>query len=430
MVWSSLSSRSLREGSLTALLRRSGSAPLKMNLDFRRRNWKELCICLKGNIGRIVSIKIRTSQQLRLKGRRELADALAQPAPLLRVLRLDDLMDQYNALIPEPRSLFGSSAPALYAVKLHTDLSVLTQTTLPTVTILSAVNTRSARATDLEVLTRTFPCLQDLTFTMERWDWDHVPGRLVHVPPSVQSLTLVSKTPTVDPGDLLRLIDHQSVPFICVWYSSRCTIDDVDASAALDELAAFAPVTSMRINTGALPAGRTDGPGHGFIQMWAGEERGRPHRMVLYYPIAAPPSEALFANLTRLLVGEIVLAESEPWPPATALQELTVQALAPQFQKSDGHRSVFLLPRDRQRVLSCPSLRKLTFGSRRHDCVLRFPPHLAVDFVRYHLDAPVLDTIAIKGMKLVTNILEDVVELLSLAHDFVVENDHIVEIDW
>ncbi|EJD49344.1 hypothetical protein AURDEDRAFT_150568 [Auricularia subglabra TFB-10046 SS5] len=404
-LWSTVYSTPRRQGALTAQLRRSGSADLRLNLVLKRHNWKE------------------TDQKLRHNGRAEFARALARPAPLLRTFRLLDAADNYNSECEDPLPLFANDAPALRFVKMHVDFKALARTVLPAVTSLLVANTSIMCMGDVGKVSASFPGVESLALEVDEWDDDYESEGLVRVPESVKDLVIISNASAVDPGLLLRHLDHTSIPHICVSYNRAVPADG--ASATFRELAGFSRVSCMRINTSALSLSENELN----IDMWPSDDRSRPQRTILDFPIGARPSGAFFAHLTRLLVGELVLAVGDPFPPAAALRELTVQMLAPEYQAQDGCNSVFLLPRDRQRVLACPALRKLTFGARRHRCATRLAPHLALDFVRFHLDAPPLETLAIKGLELVTSIPEDAAEFVALARNFVVEDDYIIEPD-
>lgn len=420
--WATLSSRGLRNGALTALLPRSGSLPCHLDLVITTRNWKEVSVCLTDTLARCVSLKVLFCGALRVKAKRELAEALTRPAPLLRLFEMFDADDQYYPVIVAPASLFDGTAPALREVGLLLDLRTLWHVRLPAVRRVAAASTRVGRVTDLEALMHAFPNAHELALHMDEWDMDYRQGFRVPVSASVQRLSIVLREPDFDPGLLLRCLDHRAVPHITVDYTMP---PNAGASAMLDELASFSRVTTM--NFSATAGDEADGRRPICIDMWAGAPRAPPQRTVMCYPCDAPISAALFAQLTRLDVGEFALADCAALPSAPVLEELTIRAGAPEFQADEGHKSVFLLPRDRATVLVCPALRKLTFGARRHDeGVLRLAPHLALDFIRFHLDAPPLEMLSIKGMELDTNVLDDVVELISIARDFVVESDYLV----
>lgn len=421
-VWSSLVYESMKEGSLTALLRRSASADLHLELHVRKNCWVEVVRCLEQHLARCTHLKLLIDQRLRTKAARALARALCCPAPRLRTFKVYDHLDSFNHERDPELRLFAGQAARLRLAKMHMHMDAWPHPALPDVEQLLYCHTGELRLSHVENLLPRVQSCRSIGIEIDEWNADDVvsPSALLPLPATLEALLIISNKALVDPAPLLSAMDFAAVPHVHVEYNYVSPKEP--ALNVLEILAGDTEMRYMHLNSSTNEDSLN-------VDLWDSYNTPRLHRTATSLPFGAHAVDALFANLTHLLLGELIVALADQIPPLPAVVHLTLQTLAPEYQKTDGHDSAFMLPRTREQVLRCPALRTFRVGARFRGGFTHIAPEMIREFVEWHLnfDAPRLPRLVLRGLCILENVPEEASALLALADYFEIEAGYIAE---
>ncbi|KZV97099.1 hypothetical protein EXIGLDRAFT_731626 [Exidia glandulosa HHB12029] len=415
-VWSVISNEHFEEhhdGVLTSLLARSANAKLSLTVDVTTQNWKEVTDCIEANLHRCRSLTVDCEDVLDDDGAERLTRVLSHhPALALEAFRLYDLNWQFNCKSHDDVVLFAGQAPRLDLVKMHTNLASLRHSDS-----LGAVQRLRFRPVNslesLQRLLSLFTAPKILALDIDDWVSDWVGGK-VTLPSSIEGLIVISNSSWPSALPLLSHINHAQLLHLRLLLHLETSLGD--ATALVSRVLEHSKVVDIFID---LISDSED-----LINLdifWDSHERH------LYnVPLTAVSLPTVFASLTWLSLGERAFTIESGLPEAPALTWLAICLIYGRYQLEWGEASIFLLPREREPLFSCPLLRTLKISAppssepNAEGYVTYIAPEMIREFMTFHLafNDPQLDHLILEGAVLLESRSDEVAELLALVEDY------------
>ncbi|KAH7097339.1 hypothetical protein BKA62DRAFT_833358 [Auriculariales sp. MPI-PUGE-AT-0066] len=387
---------------LAPQLQLSGTAPLNLSVRITDSNWEEICPLLPLALERcvILTLVLWTTNYHRLNVRA----AICAHAPVLAELNLldpDFVLDGNGSDNPDP--LFNGS-PLLETLRLKTNINFMRKSHYAEFTnvkqCLFSMGNSDWTIHDIQRVFDLFPNARRLAVEVNSWQ-ESTPWT-VTVPTQLHLLSIISTNSHLLPHLILRHLDRREIRRLCLSYNVRPAVGCARQVLWLI-LEDIPEPKCVRIEASAHPLS---------------------DRCVLDSPIASGIPDGIFATITHLYIGELILPLADPeLPVAPVLEELTIQTMVPAFQSVDGTDSIFFLPRTRDCLLQCPKLRILRFAARSADAKQCLVPAMIRDFVEWHLefDAERLQCLKLLGVELIQSFEDEVVGILQLFEDVDIE---------
>lgn len=416
-LWADVASVYGIPGILEQTMARTQQAPARVNVVVHSSNAEEVARVLKEHLCHITSLSIQTEEEIEIELAEALSLALSIPAPLLDKLVILDLHQVFETgFHGKLDPLFGGQAPpGLITVKLCCPARLFAG--IPAFSnvrgVLFAPSEGPFTLSELHDVLRLAPFDNLELLALEISDWDSIPASTEKIPQRLKGLSISMEDPSSSPADFLRsLDDHRHIASIRVVYGDEGCETELVAEVLEFVLPSAGRVVEMTIDSSSA----------GLAIIEAATETG-----FLREVSDVPPmlSETAFQHVTRLSINEWEWIAIDPMPSAPVLTHLTVRLVAPAYMEPEStHRSVFV-DLDSGGVLHAPRLHTFAVSTRRRGdpALLGTSPTLAPETLSQFLanrvayDHKPLPVLFLNGVRLLENLVDQVIRLLELVKD-------------
>lgn len=413
LLWAKVESKKKGTGALAQQLARAAHTPVQLHVVVVDGNAAEVASCMASHLHHCRVLYILVDSALDEDNAHQLAKALCHRAPLLERFILMDVFAAIALAMRGTAKLFQGHAPALSCFKFYGVLQ--DYASAPVFARLRQLLYAPLLPLSTHELQQCFwmsPYLEVLGLEIRGWK---IPENVRYgaLPGTLRAFLVTSSEADPDdigfyPPDLLSSVDHAHVPAVSVSFvvgPKHETTQDLINTCATAEIAQITVDAWQYQDFAHIELVSTQGRVREFIDV--------PLRF---------GAEA-FRHLTTLAVTEGQWPNAPSWPDAPVLATLTLFLVTPIFVRdvTDFH-SVLVDPHGCCR-LTCPRLQTLAFSARtRGDpALLGFVPTLAPDTIRdfiwYQLSRGSVPHLAMKGVDILPNVVEKVIDLLSIVED-------------
>ena len=214
---------------LTKMLEYSAECPIFLEVLIDNNNWDTVCLEIFSAIHRITRLDLNVGWNFDPVLRIELMRALSTPAPLLRMLWLEDPNSNLDGLGQEGLEIFSDQAPCLRDVVLHCNINLVE----PEYT---AVFRRARRfmihqvgktsKSNVAHAVKLFPNLKHLTVLIEAWREDDILSPPVDLPRSLEVFEAFPTSTFTGSGHVIDSVRWRGVARIMTELSTDQATED------------------------------------------------------------------------------------------------------------------------------------------------------------------------------------------------------------
>ncbi|KAH7102605.1 hypothetical protein BKA62DRAFT_769465 [Auriculariales sp. MPI-PUGE-AT-0066] len=457
-IWRTVDVEQKKPGMVQKILSFSGSCIISLDVLIDGNNWREITSCLTESLYRCVSLSLSIGSGFPRDDKeagKAVADAMSYPAPRLQRFRLFDHLGAFcRGYDDGDFHLFSDTAPQLNLVKLHTNIDAFRHSAGAFQHVKKVLFSPSDDLTPAHIRQMCELFVSAVEFSVEVDDASQeirdADEGSISLPASVTQLAAVANNDISGAEALLRLFPNtNSIPWVCISLNQKAVTSQIDQ--AFERIGSgLHPYQAIRLETSSSKGEYNlhlypDAINLDDMANLADGAAVRQRCIVdVHHSVSFAPL-GIFEHVTKLYIGEFAVNVGDPIPPIPNVLHLTVFAVKPLFQQTDGHKGVFVLPSadssefgsQRQRPFLCPKLKTLCLATRTgtiwsadvQSVATRLAPEMICEFVDAYLEfeASKLESITIRGIDILQHDAESVARMLDLAVSFEIESRNL---DW
>jgi len=214
---------------LTKMLEYSGECPIFLEVTIDNDNWTTVCTNVGLTMHRVTRLDINLEADLHFDVQLGVIEALATPAPLLRMFWLEDPYDALEDLGIEGHELFDDEAPRLKAVVLGRDIQTIDPQYNRVFHNTHRVMIHPARGWSAGTITHTFelfPNIKQLMAQIDVWHNDDPFDQSIELPKSLEIIEAFASRSAGRASNFLDCIPWEKVPRVITEFSTDEATED------------------------------------------------------------------------------------------------------------------------------------------------------------------------------------------------------------